>query len=239
MSPTEPLVVTATRRRSVVRRLPVPRSEPPYDDERALDEREPGLPTGAVQGTLALSFLLPSGLPAVPSVPALRLLPALAGEPAGEPGTPPAKRRRRRGDHGFGPRPTPRAQLPEPRQWAGRFVQAVIEVLAGDRSVSQLIRWADPTVLQHLQQRCAAASPSRRQGGLRALVRSVRVTEPADGVAEVCALVLRGERVSAIALRFQGFDGRWKCTALEIGTDAGPGTEMLRRSASAGHRGSA
>jgi hypothetical protein len=45
----------------------------------------------------------------------------------------------------------------------------------------------------------------------------VRVTEPADGVAEVSALVRRGLRVTAVALRLEGMDGRWQCTALELG----------------------
>ena len=105
MSRTEPLVVNVTRRRSVIRRLPVPRSEPPYDDERASAEDEPAIASGAVQGTLALSFLLPSGLPAVPEAPALRLLPQATRISSVAPAAPALKRRRRRGDHGFGPMP--------------------------------------------------------------------------------------------------------------------------------------
>jgi hypothetical protein len=43
------------------------------------------------------------------------------------------------------------------------------------------------------------------------------VSEPADGVAEVCALVRRGARSTAVALRMEGMDGRWQCTAIELG----------------------
>ena len=49
------------------------------------------------------------------------------------------------------------------------------------------------------------------------VVRSVHVSEPVDGVAEVCAIVQQGPRCRAIALRLEGIDGRWQCTALHIG----------------------
>ena len=51
----------------------------------------------------------------------------------------------------------------------------------------------------------------------RGVVRSVHVSLPADGVAEVAALVRRGARSTAVALRLEGLDGRWQCTALELG----------------------
>jgi hypothetical protein len=54
-------------------------------------------------------------------------------------------------------------------------------------------------------------------GQPRGVVRSLHVSEPADGVAEVCALVRRGGRSTAVALRLEGMDGRWKCTAIELG----------------------
>ena len=43
------------------------------------------------------------------------------------------------------------------------------------------------------------------------------MSEPVDGVAEVAALVRRGARSTAVALRLEGLDGRWQCTALELG----------------------
>jgi len=47
-------------------------------------------------------------------------------------------------------------------------------------------------------------------------VRSVHVSEPTDGVAEVTAVVDRGSRCAALALRMQGLDGRWLITALDL-----------------------
>ena len=117
-------------------------------------------------------------------------------------------------DH-FGPQPTARDALPDPQAWAGRMVQAVVEVLSGVRPLAQLVRWTSPDVYAGLQRR-SAAEPGPRPGR-RAIVRSVHVSEPADGVAEACAVVIAHGRVRAVALRLEGLDGRWVMTALEIG----------------------
>ena len=55
------------------------------------------------------------------------------------------------------------------------------------------------------------------EGTAPLLVSSVRVCEPVDGVAEVSAVVRRGGRAHAVAARLEGIDGRWRCTALQIG----------------------
>ena len=201
-----------------VRRLPVPACEPPYDDELAgastrdhrvwpvLVARTPAPP---VQGTLALSFVLPTGVPSTPVAPTgLRLLPALRPLPAAERDMDAAE---------FGPQPTSRAELPEPRGWAGRFAQAVVEVLAGDRPPAQLVRWTSTDVYDEVACRILPRSASGRVDRARGVVRSVHVSEPDDGVAEVAALVRRGARLTAVALRLEGLDGRWQCTAIELG----------------------
>jgi hypothetical protein len=45
----------------------------------------------------------------------------------------------------------------------------------------------------------------------------VHVCEPVDGVAEVSAVAHRGGRAHAVAARLEGVDGRWRCTAVQIG----------------------
>jgi hypothetical protein len=196
-----------------LRRLPLPDCEPPYDDDmggpvpqrpRGAGAAAPG--TAAVQGTLALSFVLPGGLPAQPEAPpGLRLVPPRPG-PAGDPD-----------EADFGPQPTGRSRLPEPRGWAGRFVQAVVEVLAGDRPVGQLVRWTSGEVYDELAARVRATGTGAGRATARAVVRSVHVAEPADGVAEVAAMVRCGARTTAFAVRLEGLDGRWQCTAVELG----------------------
>ena len=49
----------------------------------------------------------------------------------------------------------------------------------------------------------------------RRLVKAKR--HPDEIAAEVAALVRRGVRTTAVALRLEGLDGRWQCTALELG----------------------
>jgi Family of unknown function (DUF6459) len=190
---------------SPLRRLPMPCCEPPYDDE--LDRTPAGWPSAArsaahgVQGTLALAFVLPSGLPAVPEPPPELHLVANDAASLDE----------------FGPLPTGRAALPAPRTWAGRVVQAIVEVLAGVRPATQLVRWTTEEVYEQISSRVLAVHGVEPDGRPRGVVRSLHVSEPADGVAEVCALVRRGARSTAVALRLEGMDGRWQCTAIELG----------------------
>jgi len=95
-------------------------------------------------------------------------------------------------------------------------VQALMEVLAGDRPVGQLVRWTSAEVLDEVSALTLPPATGRVRTS-RGVVRSVHVSEPVDGVAEVAALVRRGRRCSAVALRLEGLDGRWQCTAVELG----------------------
>jgi hypothetical protein len=197
----------AADRRPVVRVLPAPRHTPPYDDEpdlgdRARTQRRLNVLPG--QAELPLEWMLRSGLPARPRVP-LVLVRGDANQEDGEDA-----------EDDFGPLPTPRAQLPEPGPWAGRLVQAVVEVIGGDRPLGQLVRWTD----EHVYSQLRTLVTARRSGTTprpRASVRSVHVTEPLDGIVEVCAVVHDGARAHAYALRLEGADGRWCCTHLMLG----------------------
>lgn len=116
----------------------------------------------------------------------------------------------------FDPQPTRRRDLPDPAVWARRFLQAVMETLAGGRPSTQLQEWTNPLVHAFVVR---AAADRRRASSSSALpvVRSVHAGEPADGVAEVCAVVQHGGRYSAVAARLEGFDGRWRCVVLTLG----------------------
>ncbi|MBM9468215.1 Rv3235 family protein [Nakamurella leprariae] len=46
---------------------------------------------------------------------------------------------------------------------------------------------------------------------------SVHTGEPSDGVAEVCAVYRRAQRVRMLAFRLEAADGRWRITALQFG----------------------
>ncbi len=121
----------------------------------------------------------------------------------------------------FGPQRTTRANLPEPSAWAARLGQAVLEVMTGTRPAPQVVRWTAPEVYAVVARRGALVArrhaqgtPLRRQ---RIQVISVRVCEPADGVAEAAVVIRHGDRVRAVAMRLVGQDGKWRVTALQIG----------------------
>jgi Family of unknown function (DUF6459) len=104
----------------------------------------------------------------------------------------------------------------DPREWAGRFAQAALEVSVGLRPVAQLLRWACDDVLVVLGRRHALA---QRAGGSprRAVVRSVHLCLPVRGVAEAAVVVGDGVRVRALAFRMEAFERRWRVTSIEIG----------------------
>ena len=115
------------------------------------------------------------------------------------------------------PQPTASSSLPAAQDWCRRYVQVLLEVLAGQRPATQLLRWSSTDVYASLQKR-AALSARLRRGASPArppAVLSVRASSPRDGVSEASAVVVDSGRVRAIALRLEGWDGRWRVTALE------------------------
>lgn len=117
----------------------------------------------------------------------------------------------------FDPQPTSRRSLPDPEAWATRFLQAVVETLAGSRASAQLHEWTSPAVYAQVVRGSQDPRQWKSPSGVLPVVRTVRVGEPADGVAEVCGVVQRGQSFAAIAARLEGLDGRWRAVALELG----------------------
>jgi len=107
---------------------------------------------------------------------------------------------------------------------AQRFGQAVVEVVEGNRSPSQLLPCTSPRVYAAVVLRIRISARRRHTRNLarstRARVMSVRVSQPRVGVAEVAARVQHGARSHALAFRLELRDCRWVCTALEW-ADAG------------------
>ena len=158
-----------------------------------------------LQGALALDFPLPSGLPATPRAPELTLVVAPAEPPVASAASPERSR----------------CPAPAARDWAGRFVQAVVEVIAGDRPLQQLIRWTDERVYSDLSRRVRilglTTSAASRHVTERSQVRSVHIYQPHPDAAEVAAHVRHGARSRAVAARLEAERGRWTCTALRLG----------------------
>jgi hypothetical protein len=145
-----------------------------------------------IQGTLPLAYSLPSGLDADPRSRAITLV-----RP-----------------------PTDPSDIPGPHAWASRFMQAVIEVVASDRPLSQLARWTAPTVYEQIskvQQHVSARQRDAGQRYPRQHIATVHVSQISPQAAEVAARVVGGRRSRALAARLDFQRERWTCTALDFG----------------------
>jgi hypothetical protein len=154
-------------------------------------------PLHAIQGTLALDLEPQLAPPVVPDVPAL----------AGADTVPVA--------------PAVRREL---HRWAMTFAQACVEVVLGDRPVSQLVRWTTPELHIELAYRAGVVARAGVHGAgrgqrpaLRPQVQNVRTCFVAADIVEISIRVRHGERSRAIAGRLEVIGGRWQCTVLEFG----------------------
>lgn len=149
------------------------------------------VPVAPVDGSLALQAEHPVPSPLAPRTPELRLVPGSVGTPD------------------------------DVSVWAARFAQGVVEVLGGDRPLPQLVRWTSRRVYRDLERRvhllARSCGSEQRLRTIRPQVRSVHVCHPADGAAEVSVHVRHGHRSRALAARLELVQGRWQCTALQLG----------------------
>jgi Family of unknown function (DUF6459) len=116
-----------------------------------------------------------------------------------------------------------RAARREFERFSGRIVQAVVEIVGGDRPLSQVLRWTTTPVYQDLGRRAqlVARAVDRRPGqggiqGTRPQVVGLRTCFVSPGIAEVSAHVRYGLRSRAVAARFERQRERWVCVALEF-----------------------
>ena len=116
----------------------------------------------------------------------------------------------------FAPVATGRSALPEPERFGRQFFTGLLEVLAGRRSPGQLAPLTTAGIHAGIV-RDALANDRLGCAGRQPSLQSIRVMEPADGVAELSAVVVVGRRCKAIAARLEGLDGRWLCVRLQIG----------------------
>jgi|GEM_PF-6145080 len=106
---------------------------------------------------------------------------------------------------------TTRAPAPA-RAMAAAVVRALVEMMSGIRPVSQTMGWFAPSLRPDVAEVARRIRPERRYS-----VRSIHVSEPRPGVAEIAAVVNRDERAAALAMRMETVNGRWRVTALRIG----------------------
>lgn len=152
------------------------------------------VPVAETQGTLALALLPRRDMPAIDDRPPAPVVPI-----------------DRRMRHGV-------------EEWARRFAQAAVEVVGGDRPVSQLLRWASAEVYADLHHRArVVARAGRHQPGLsrvqpvRPRVVSVRSCFVRTDAVETSVHLKYGPRSRALAARFERVRQRWVCVALTFG----------------------
>lgn len=112
----------------------------------------------------------------------------------------------------------------ELEHWVERYTQAAVEIVAGDRPATQLVRWNSHDVHQDLVRRAVlVARAGRREpgqgrppGAARAKVHGVRLSFLDAHTVEAAVHLRHGDRSRAVAGRFQVHRGRWICTALEF-----------------------
>jgi hypothetical protein len=108
-------------------------------------------------------------------------------------------------------------------EWTRRFIQAAVEIVGGDRPVSQLLRWTLPDVYDDLRRRALLVA---RAGGHQPGLARVQPVQPrvlsvhtcfvrVDAV-EAAVHVRYGQRSRALAARFERIQQRWLCAALDF-----------------------
>jgi len=125
------------------------------------------------------------------------------------------------GDEFFGAQPASRAALPNPEPLLENLTRCVIEILAGARDLEQIARWVDDEVYRHLLKRVVLSTRARHAKGQAArapnfAIGPMSICEPRDGVVEAVVIVIGKARTRAVALRLEGFDTRWRATAINV-----------------------
>ena len=118
-----------------------------------------------------------------------------------------------------------RASREQVDAFVGRYLQAAVEIAAGDRPVAQLLRHTVPEVFDAMSGRArtvtaaAGLAPGRVRGPnpARPGVVGVRTARIRSDAVEASAHVRYGRRSRAVAARFEVVRDRWQCVAITWG----------------------
>lgn len=119
------------------------------------------------------------------------------------------------------PVPVERGDARRVGERSARFMQALVEVLSGERPVRQMAAWMTPDVYAQLTSRLSAHArvPLRSRSGRGARIVTVHVAMVHDEAAEIAGRMVHRGRSRAIAVRLElqttnRGDRVWRCTAL-------------------------
>ncbi|MCK6081488.1 3-hydroxyacyl-CoA dehydrogenase [Microbacterium sp. EYE_5] len=121
----------------------------------------------------------------------------------------------------FAPQRSSSRDLPDPLPLVKNLTIGVLEVLAGVRDVDQLARWLGEDAYRALVTRANLSARARSARGVAAVrpahrILSERTCVPADGVVEAVVIVEGPIRTRAVAMRLEGWDGRWRASSLAL-----------------------
>jgi hypothetical protein len=124
-------------------------------------------------------------------------------------------------DDYFGNQTTSTSELGDPKPVLAFLAQAIIETLAGVRDIDQSARWLSDSVYQQLRQRSMAAKRSRLENSQLALrpnlvIGKISSFSPRDGVVEGVVIVHNRDRARAVAIRLEGYNGRWRAKSIAV-----------------------
>ena len=112
-------------------------------------------------------------------------------------------------DPEFAPEPTSAEDLPDITELVSQFMHNVLEIWAGRRSASQVQAMCHHLIFADIQRTAGQQKVLGR-------IRKIKLTQPLDGICESAITVRYGDRLRVVAIRFEGLDNRWLCTALTL-----------------------
>ena len=112
-------------------------------------------------------------------------------------------------DPEFAPEPTSAEDLPDITELISQFMHNVLEIWAGRRSASQVQAMCHHLIFAEIQRTAGQQKVLGR-------IRKIKLTQPLDGICESAITVRYGDRLRVVAIRFEGLDKRWLCTALTL-----------------------
>lgn len=112
-------------------------------------------------------------------------------------------------DPEFAPEPTSAEDLPDITELMSQFMHNVLEIWAGRRSASQVQAMCHHFIFAEIQRTAGQQKVLGR-------IRKIKLTQPLDGICESAITVRYGDRLRVVAIRFEGLDKRWLCTALTL-----------------------
>ena len=115
----------------------------------------------------------------------------------------------------------PSLELPEPSEFVRYLAPAVMEVLGGVRPIAQLGGMVTEDIYQRLKSRAAAGAQDRFTHAKKLAWPNITVGRihqefSRPNVAQCVILLEIEKRTRAVAIRLEGFHGRWIATAITV-----------------------